>query len=102
MILKPETMEELKWFIAEVWDELSYSTINGLVDDFPLRYSLVLKNIGEKIQHFIKGGKLTPITDAEITNLIDELKSKRFVYWHRWFICENNIWHFSIWSIWEA
>lgn len=76
---RPENIEQLKSVISQIWDELDFSTINGLVDDFPRRCFLVLANHGENIQKFIKGGKLAPVTQTEISNLISELTSQNFI-----------------------
>ena len=64
---RPENIEQLKSVISQVWNDLNFSTINGLIDDFPRRCFLVLQNKGENIQRFIKGRKLAPVTQSEIS-----------------------------------
>ena len=71
--VQPKNIEELRAVIADVWENLQYSTINGLIDDFPRRCLLVLQNKGENIQKFISGGKLNPVSQDEIRNVIHEL-----------------------------
>lgn len=70
---RPKNLDELKTVIIKVWDELSLDTINGLVDDFRRRCLLVLQNKGDNIQKYISGGNLKEVTDAEISEIIDEL-----------------------------
>lgn len=76
---KPQNIGELKAVINDVWNKLDMKTINGLVDDFPRRCLLVLKNKGENIQKFISGGKLNPITTEEIQSTISDLISEGII-----------------------
>lgn len=71
----PKNIDELKSVILEVWENLDMETINGLIDDFPRRCLLALKNKGENIQKFISGGKLDPVTDEEIQEVINQLQA---------------------------
>lgn len=60
-----ENIEQLKFVISQVWDDLYYSIINDLIDDFPRCCFLVLANKEENIQKFIN---LAPVAQTESSN----------------------------------
>jgi hypothetical protein len=47
----PRTLNELQSIIQEVWDNLSYSTINSLIDSMQCRLEKIIRNNGETIVH---------------------------------------------------
>jgi hypothetical protein len=47
----PKTLEELQEIIQEVWNNLSYTTINSLVNSMQSRLQKIIRNQGETIVH---------------------------------------------------
>jgi hypothetical protein len=50
-IRQPKSLQELRIMILEVWDALSYITINSLIDSMERRLHQVIRNNGETIIH---------------------------------------------------
>jgi transposase len=47
----PKTLNQLRVIIQNVWDDLSYSTINSLINSMPTRLRQIIMNNGETIVH---------------------------------------------------
>ena len=52
--IKPKNKKELKQLIQKVHDDISYETINDLLDTFPYRIQIVYDHGGKTIEHIIR------------------------------------------------
>ena len=72
---RPETLEEFKTNVEEVWNNISINTtIKNLVESFLMRCFLCLDNGGKCINHLIKRNMTTP-TDEQIQQLFEKCEA---------------------------
>ena len=75
--LKPQTKNELRNVIQNVWDEFSKERINSLVASFPQRIVLVLHHQGNSIQAYLENElsskQIVPFFPNQDVTLIDDL-----------------------------
>ena len=53
-MLQPKTIEDLRRIVIEVWDKITFKTINGLVDGITDRLKKVNQSPGQSIHFYSK------------------------------------------------